>query len=160
MHTVCPGLPSWCRLVLRATLGGRCWHPCLTEEEAAVRSFVLDFLHSFTAHGLDMHQAPKHGDKLGNCTLGPYCGSLSSREGEMICPAAQRAQERCPGPDSQKCQGQFALGTLGDSPSRPRSLHPHSTQLPGVLSPMGPSPSPQRDLGSPGTNFLRELYGS
>lgn len=99
----------WSRLVLRATLGGRCWHPHLTDEAAEVHSFIPGFLHSLASRGLNTHQAPRHRDKSGNCTLGPYWLFPSFSEGETICPVAQREQQRCPRPHSQKCQGHFAL---------------------------------------------------
>lgn len=87
----------------------------------------------------------------------------------MIGPAAQRGQERYLRPHSQEVPGlglcalpsHFDLSTQGDSLSRPEMVYcPQSDGFRVSLAQRGPSPSPQRDLGSPGTNFLRELYGS
>lgn len=49
VHTLCAMADAlWSRLVLRATLGGRCWHPHLTDEAALrfIRSFLGSFTHS------------------------------------------------------------------------------------------------------------------
>lgn len=54
-----------------------------------------------------------------------------------------------------------------DSPRRSQSAFLPGRQFLGVLGPRGvrleqvsPSPNPQRGTVSPGTNFLRELYGA
>lgn len=59
---------------------------------------IHSFLGSFT-------HSPYVGWILGNCTVGPSWISCSSGRGEMICPAAQRGQERCPRPHSQEVPG-------------------------------------------------------